>query len=203
MELCIVKSVSQSAHWTHYLHPEKMGWKMQTHHLATNLADTVPAKPFYHRLVKALPRFFILLEAREEEVSEKSRMKPILPLPPIFSLFYPTCASVGPLPSQGTFPAPWLPLHHSCHSPDPIPAPNCPRPHTTQAPSQSTSKGRLHEEVSARFPRVTFLQGTEVVSPASIYPQPSASVKSQQQPQWKYCFKGVSCPGSRLPPLTA
>lgn len=73
----------------------------------------------------------------------KIQMKPILP--PVFFLFCPTCARMGPLPFQCTIPAPWFPLHHSCHNPDPISALNCPRPHTTQAPSQSTSKGRLHK----------------------------------------------------------
>lgn len=55
------------------------------------------------------------------------------------------------------------------------------------------SKGRLRKEVSARFPRVTFLQG-KVVNHASIYPQLSASVKSKQKQQCKYYLKGVSSP---------
>lgn len=147
-------------------------WNMQT-----QPGWYIPAKHFWIRLLQPPLRFFILLEwGRKKEVSEKSQMKPTLPLPPVF----PSC---GPLPSQCT-----IPVHHSCHSPDPIPALSCPRPHTVRAPSQSTSKARLHKGASARFPRVTFLQDKAVMNPASIYPQPSALWKAN-----KYYSKGVSC----------
>lgn len=129
-------------------------------------------------------------------MSEKSQLKPILPLLPIFLPFCPTCASVGPQPSHYTIPAPRPPVHPSCHSPDPIPALNCPRPHTLQAPSHSTSKGRLHKGVGASFPRVTFLRGKVVLSPASTFPQPSLGEKPTQ---CKCCCRGVSCPGKGSP----
>lgn len=121
-------------------------------------------------------------------------MEPILPTPNNSFFFRPTFASTGSLPCQRTVPTRDFYSITICNSSDPISAPNCPPPtHTVQAPSQSMSKGRLRQQVSARFPRVTLLQGKKLVNHASIYPQPSASVRSKQQ-QWKCYLKGVPCP---------
>lgn len=154
-------------------------WNMQTLP-GTKPGWYIPAKHFLIRLLQPQLPFFILLERGRKRWVKNPGWNQFFPLHQFF-LLVPNLCQCGP--SQCT-----IPVHHSFHSPDPIPALSCPRPHTVQAPSQSTSKARLHKGASARFPRVTFLQDKAVMNPASIYPQPSALWKAN-----KYCLKGVSC----------
>lgn len=145
-------------------------WNMQTLP-GTKPGWYIPAKHFLIRLLQPQLPFFILLERGRKRWVKNPGWNQFFPLHQFF-LLVPNLCQCGP--SQCT-----IPVHHSFHSPDPIPALSCPRPHTVQAPSQSTSKARLHKGASARFPSHIFTRQSSD-EPCQHLPTAISSVKSQQ-----------------------